>query len=126
MAELSQQDVTRAVTEATREMREGILRLTQQIQRFNSLEAQVNIMRQEIVNMRRQINATNIQVSNVLNRPATAAIDTTAATRWQQLGNSIHAIDARLVVMEKYLMQVSDYIAIVSDKTREDEEYRSM
>ncbi|PLS80609.1 hypothetical protein CYG49_05070, partial [Candidatus Saccharibacteria bacterium] len=102
MAELSQSDIQRAVQDATRDMRDALNRVNQQLNRLNSLENQVISMRRDIENMRRQVNATNIQVSNLLARPVSSSgsID---PRMWQQLGNSVHAINARLVVMQKYL-----------------------
>lgn len=114
MAELSQNDVQRAVTDATRDLRDAISRMSQQLNNLQSLENQVSMMRRDIENMRRQVNATNIQVSNLMARPVvTSAID---PRMWQQLGNNIHAINSRLVVMQKYLQEVSDYIVLVNDR----------
>ncbi len=125
MAELSYNDVQRAVQENTREIREHVIRMSQQMQRFNNLyDTHILPMRQEIEGMRRQINATNIQVSNVLARPSITpqGMD---PRMWQQIGNSIHALDARLVVMQKYLQEVSEYIIVLSDSKPEDERYQS-
>lgn len=126
MAELSYNDVQRAVQENTRDIREHVIRMSQQMQRFNNMyDTHILPMRQEIIGMRRQINATNIQVSNVLARPLSHHASGIDPRMWQQLGNSIHAIDSRLVVMQKYLQEVSEYMIVLADAKPEDQRYQS-
>lgn len=123
MAELSYGDIQRAVYESTRELRELMIKISQQYQRLSVIENQISYMRQEIEGMRRQINATNIQVSNVLNRPAQSVAGSDARL-YQQLGNSMHSIETRLALMHQYLQGVNQYFVTLAQKAKEEERFQ--
>lgn len=121
---MSYSDIQRAVYEASSETRELMRKLSRQLERLVALEGQITNIRHELEGMRRQINATNIQVSNVLNRPVqnSGAID---PRMWQQLGNSIHAIDIRLAALQQYMQSVNDYFVLLNDRVSDDQQAQS-
>lgn len=122
MAELKYTDVQRAVREELRIMRDMMTRMSQQFYRLENIENQLLILKRDLDIVRRQVETTSGQVG-LLARPApSVGVD---QRLWHQIGNSIHAIDARLLMVQKYLQDVSDYVAIASDKNHEDEQFNS-
>ncbi len=120
MADLTYSDMQRAVQEGTRDMRELINRTWQQVQRIEQLEQNVLILRREVDAVRRQVVTANTQIVGLARPVQSGGID---QRMWQQLGNSLHAVDSRLVVMQKYLQDVSSYIALSQDKNTEEQHF---
>lgn len=121
MAELSYSDMQRAVQEGTRDVRDLVNRMWQQVQRFDLIEQQIITLRREVDFVRRQSLSINTQLVGLAKPVATNGLDQRI---WQQLGNSLHAVDARLIVMQKYLQDVSDFIVLSKDKNTEEQHFK--
>lgn len=109
MAELSYQDVQRAVQDAMRQLQGDV-------QRLNTSITTISQQAQWIDDIQRDLQALQTEVSRH---------DPRSEQTMQQLTRDIQELKQRFEVIEKFCRDMSDYFRTRAETEREDQQYRS-
>ena len=121
MADLSYNDVQRAVQDSTRNVQNDLQRvsnilitMSQQLERVNDIEAAV-----------RELQRTAVTLQNSLINMRSGTTSRPADPRISQLTADVHDLRVRFAVIEKFASQMSEYVQARYDDEQEDRQYRA-